>query len=413
MQGYQQTVLRHSILKRLRTIRPLIVKGIIAGLAGLLALLISLSSLGQDSDLWILRQLFALRGPIPSPSSVTLVTVDDSTYSELNVSPRLPITRDVIGTFISRVHEARPKAIILDVVFPADESSQAETQILIDAMQGANVVVASGFYEEGPHRDSGGEFKDFGAPIVEVDERMRDVAMLTIPFVLKQSRGKIFQLALSRNIQDLTSAVPLSAVLDPAYREFISTQLTGSELINFYGPPNAFPSLSFSEIVKSGLTPAMAERISDSYVIFGFRSTARNRTSSAKEQFETPVSSFKMFGVEIHSTMLANLLEQSWIRTPSNAWKLRTILMPTIFLVFILSLLPLLQSLLVFVVTSFCLVLLNVYLFTVESYFLPGQLTVFFVTLSSFVVIVVLRYREREGLHTRIQRELGVRLPDL
>jgi len=88
----------------------------------------------------------------------------------------------------------------------------------------------------------------------------------------------------------------------------IPTNEEGKMLINFYGPPRTFPYYSLSDVL-SGAIPAGT--FQGKIVLFGFTSSVYQDVHSASFQAKTYP------GVEVHATILANILQQDFLTKPS------------------------------------------------------------------------------------------------
>ena len=89
----------------------------------------------------------------------------------------------------------------------------------------------------------------------------------------------------------------------------IPTNAEGKLLINYYGPPRAFPYYSLSDVLRGAFPPGAFQ---GKIALFGFTSSVYQDVHSASFQAKTYP------GVEVHATILANILHQDFLTQP--AW---------------------------------------------------------------------------------------------
>src|SRR5262245_66626857 len=87
------------------------------------ALCVAVLALTGSFERWEHRwldQLFELRGMRPPTAPIVIVTIDESTFSELNL--QWPFPRALHGKVIDRIAADRPLAIGIDVLFASASS---------------------------------------------------------------------------------------------------------------------------------------------------------------------------------------------------------------------------------------------------------------------------------------------------
>jgi adenylate cyclase len=91
--------------------------------------------------------------------------------------------------------------------------------------------------------------------------------------------------------------------------------------VNYYGPRDTFPSINFAQALDpEGLPPGYFK---DKIVLIGGRSTVGS-LALGRDEFATPYStSSHQFspGLEIHATILLNLLRGEWLTRMSEKWE--------------------------------------------------------------------------------------------
>src|SRR3990170_3059526 len=89
----------------------------IASGIGAAVIVVALAWAGQLEQLehWSLDQLFELRGPRAPVAPIVIVTVDESSFAELNM--QWPFPRAMHADLLDRISAGRPLAIGLDLIF--------------------------------------------------------------------------------------------------------------------------------------------------------------------------------------------------------------------------------------------------------------------------------------------------------
>ena len=96
--------------------------------------------------------------------------------------------------------------------------------------------------------------------------------------------------------------------------------------INYYGPPDTFASVNIAQALQpEGLPPGFFK---DKIVMVGGRSVLASQARGL-DQFATPYSAWdEKFtpGLEVHSTILLNLLRREWLVRKSESWEMMLVI---------------------------------------------------------------------------------------
>ena len=127
--------------------------------------------------------------------------------------------------------------------------------------------------------------------------------------------------------------------------------------INFYGPPETFPTISYHEILSpvDGASASIAQQIEGKAVFIG---AARLPLSDQKDGFYTVYSQpngLDLNGVEIAASVFANLLEDSSIKMLSSTQSLILLLCFAVAFALMATLLAPVMAIIAIVITSNCL----------------------------------------------------------
>ncbi len=184
--------------------------------------------------------------------------------------------------------------------------------------------------------------------------------------------------------------------------------------INFYGPPESFPTISYHELMSpvDGSSASLAGQIRGKAVFIG---AARSPSSDQKDGFYTVYSQpdgLDLNGVEIAATVFANLLEDSSIKILSSAQSLVVLSVCAVAIALMATLFTPVTAIIAIALTSVG------YLFAARALFSGNGIWIPVITpavvLPAAVLFVSLMYRylraRRERSH--IRKALGLYLPE-
>ena len=287
-----------------------IIAGSLVGLAAALADVYDFSGFLTNNELKAINGQFALRGPRTPASPVVIITIDEDSFAELNLP--WPWPRALHGKLIDIVTRGKPAVIALDILFlePSAHGPRDDEALAQSIARSGKVVLAAGLSEV---RESGWikEKRDLNPPLPLLREGAaawgpvniitdRDAfvrrSRLTLDFQDKEWAG--FDLQIYRRAKD--AGIPAKPL--PASPEF---------LINYAGPPGAFPRVAYSRVVSGEISPEVFE---GQIVLVGAT------TQILHDVFPTPFAPLRtMPGVAIHANILDTLLSGIPIRR-GPAW---------------------------------------------------------------------------------------------
>lgn len=294
-----------------QTAGPFIKRTLLSMIVACLPVLLISSGLTEAFDPLLLRPWFGLRGSRETPKSVSIVRLDKPAYDLVRLSTGEMFPRDKLAEGIEKIAAAGATLIVLDGILQRPGDDPEADQALARALEQAPVVIGR-WTEESVNVDPNGRRhtkRTSVRPIPLFAER----ASAVIPLEVRLINGVVREIALS-NERDVLSdvAVPLFEPL----KEYISPTLTppgGFDFINFYGGPHTITSLSMAELLSPEVSVDPAY-FKGRVVFIGVLSQAGAGIDAGKDTFTTSVSRKPMYGVEIHATIAANLLDRSWIR---------------------------------------------------------------------------------------------------
>ncbi len=303
--------LLYRIKRDWQTVMPAIKRGLLSLLFACLPILFFTTELFEAVEPRLLHQWFMLRGARETPQSVSIVRLDKAAYDLVKLSTGEMFPRDRIAEGMDKITAAGAKAIVIDAILQREgDDPEADSKLAVSLATSPSVI--------GRHVEI----------IIDTDPQGRrhkkkmsvrpiqlfaESAKAVIPLEVRQVSGIAREITLSNQHEVLASVrVPLLGPL----RKFFSAQLvepSGFDFINFYGGPSSITSLSLADVIGPHATIDRAY-FQDRVVLLGVISDAGAGIEAGKDTFLTSVSNSPMYGVEIHATIAANLLDGSWIR---------------------------------------------------------------------------------------------------
>lgn len=267
----------------------------------------------------MLHQWFAFRGERETPKSVSIVRIDEPAYNKIKLLPGEKFPRGRVADGLNRITAAGAKLIVLDLIARHKGEDPQADQELASALANSPSVIGR-LTEEVIYTDENGnkqKRKFAGNPLA----LFGDSAKAVVPMMVRLTDGVSEQICLSN--EELVLADVNVPLLKPL-RDFVSADIPepgGFDFINFYGGPGRITSLSFAELMDE--SPVPEKYFKDRVVFIGAMSKSGVGVAAGKDTFITRYSSDAMYGVEIHATIAANLIDRSWLkRYPRNIEKL-------------------------------------------------------------------------------------------
>ncbi|MCC6932188.1 MAG: protein kinase [Deltaproteobacteria bacterium] len=338
-----------------------------------------LTPIGTYSNIFLLRTLFWLRGPIEPPKDVVIVALDDLTYQHFGVSTRKPFPRKYWAQVIEKIHATKAKVVIMDGYIQPETDDETGDKALEEAVRKGPTVLMK--WEEENKALPEEERNETNKIIYHNDSRFGKAALMEIvPFFLVHL-NTVAKISFSdENGETLDERIPIHAVLDKVNLTNLS-EPSVNDFINFYGLPNRITSYSMYEVIMGDYN------FDNKIVLVGVKSMTRSDVPGAYDLFNTSGSFWgKYFGVEIHATIAANLIDDSYIR--GFALQYTTLVMMLylgLLLMFLSNKKPI--SVLIYVTTGLIIwFVVTTIAFLYFKLFIPG---VIFASLNSFIICSV------------------------
>lgn len=289
---------------------PALVLAAFAALCWASAMLISLTPAWKQVEFKLLDSMMVASAPNKSAFPITLVGIDEASFSELKL--QWPWPRHLHAELVDRLAAAGAAVIVFDVVF-AEPSNKEDDKRFADSIHRAgNVVLAADrvYHESSSIRqwlrlDPLNSFTDAGAQIglaaVTLDP---DLVIRQIP----ESGDALWRAVVDLLVQQHPEITPN---LDPP---------PGS-LIRYVGGDHTFPYVSYHEVVNpTGSIPE--DFFKDQVVIIGRDVKASPDVESAQaDLFATPFlasTGWLMPGAEVHANLIETALARNAISSPPS-----------------------------------------------------------------------------------------------
>jgi adenylate cyclase len=276
-------------------------------LAGILAALVTivLVSFGllDGLEYWSLSQLFERRGERAPVAPIVIVTIDESTFAELNT--QWPFPRAMHADLLSTIAAGGPFVIGVDLIFDTPSSrGPADDEALGAAVSRAgNVVLGAAAAEEiQPFYRR----QTLNPPIASIRHGAAGVAAVNM---YPDPDSAIRQAPLWLAVGDRRVAgfdTQLHALLARKGVSVAPLPAADSVLINFNGGPRTYPWVSYYRVLNGEVPP---DYFKGKIVLIG------PTTELLHDQFRTPFApGGDMPGVEIHANALETLIRGTAIR---------------------------------------------------------------------------------------------------
>ncbi len=297
--------IKYEIKRITRKLQGPLFQVLVAFIFSILVLFFSGSAVGLKLELALLRAFFEVRGPIQPPEEVVIVAIDDLSYQHFDASTNYPLPRKYVASALETINQAGPRLVILDGKIPQERLVDPVADNRLEAaIKAGPYSIWDGVSSNDP---SGREIR------LASEERFRKAAKMELPMTLYASAGSVMYVSdpVRSDGAPLHERLWLARPLE-AFGGATLEAPRPLDLINFYGPPGTLKQLSLHQLVGEN-TASSANLLRDKIVLLGYQSLQFGKGNLGKDQFPTSVSEQGMFGVEIHGTVIGNLLNRSWL----------------------------------------------------------------------------------------------------
>ena len=261
------------------------------------------SSVASRLDYMLSDYWFRLRGSEPAPNEIVLIAMNESSYQTLGIPFNQAWPRALHARLLEKLKMAGVKRVVFDVLFlGASDNAATDSSLATAFSQVASVIGA----DEGKLDSSYGSNFELLLPY-EPFRAQADIGLVALP----EDDGYVRHFRLPQNPLDQADQIlPLAFAAAKAMHQ----ELPGArDLINFYGPAGHLKSYSYYQVLEESV-PFPLELLKDKIVFVGLELRS-DVGPEKKDSFLTSYSgNGRHFGVEIHATASANLVQQNWIK---------------------------------------------------------------------------------------------------
>ena len=392
--------LKYGIKRDIQDIAPVLARALLCMLATYAHTHLLLSPIGNRLESELLRTWFQTRGDRDVPDSVAIVRLDKLAFESAGLSPGEMFPRARLAEGVGKMARAGAKLIVLDLVPQRTRDEHGDRQ-LARVLEDSPTVIGR-YSERLTDVDPSGISR---STVVTSDPipLFEASADSVISIAVRTTNGRVEHIRLLDTEQQRGQRVPLLTPL----RTFVSETInepSDRDFINFYGGPSTLPSISFSRLLDG--SSGNDEFFRDRVVFVGIASPTGIGFNEEKDSFPTSFSSHSMFGVEIHATIAANLIDGSWIRR-LTAWT-EVVLMAAITFIstYIILSSAIFTSFLAALAIWFLWTSLSFNLFALSCWFVPGAAFICFILPPVLLGRVsVIGYRSLHKLKALFPRE--------
>jgi len=308
---------------------------LLATLAGIIAtliyLVILLTPFGEHREPLALDLWAWLRGPLPAPSGVAIVAMDEQSYNLLGVPMNQAWPRQLHAELLKRLKELGAQRVVMDILFidpgpdPAADTALAESIAQIPTVLGADIGVREQSSAAGRYA-----YEELNEPHTPFLEAAETAALVRVP----RDGGYVRRFFVDDdNASKFVKEIPTLALAGAGLSQKSPKLPSSRDFIKFYGPPGTVETFPYHQLMNPK-NPVPREAFAGKVVFVGL--VLRSELGpGVVDSFH--VSSFHrdaMFGVEIHATAAANLLTNDWITRASGALETIVLLSVTFIAVF-------------------------------------------------------------------------------
>ena len=279
-------------------------KGVLAALSGLLMIPLLGTDTVSKVEFAHFDSLFSLRGPRTARSDVVIVSIDEPSYSALDVPLNAIWPRALHAKLLGRLSKDGAKRAVFDILF-AEPSDNAEVDnALAQAIGGLPTVLGAvtGFSHQTTLNGSY-MLEELIKPAPIFLEKAASLGVTGLPVEF----GRVRSVLPPRS--ELFPEVPSLAQAASGIEEQAKLPDERS-LLNFYGNSRAITTIPYYMTVSDD-HPLPEGYFRDKIVFIGLNLKSRTGPSQ-RESFATPFDQIT-YGTEIHATAASNLLSGDWL----------------------------------------------------------------------------------------------------
>ena len=250
-----------------------------------------------------------------TPDEVVIVYQDDESHEQMHQPYDAPWDRKVHAQLLRRLKADSSRAVIFDLVMDSPSTNAQDDAVFAAAIrEHGRVVLAEDYKVAGENSIASGLTSQRPIPILDTNcaatgmpQVFQDVDAVVRSLVVGRGHGQggDYISTFTWKAAELEGA-PVTK--NPATRDQY-------RWLNYYGPPGTIASVSYYRALGSASNSVPPGFFRNKVVLVGVLPQI-GFTGAGKDTFSSPYLTGKpqFAGVEIHATVLANLLRSEWLR---------------------------------------------------------------------------------------------------
>jgi adenylate cyclase len=275
----------------------------LALIPGILGILLSGWPQAESFEKRGLDLLFSMRGRLPAPKDVCVVVIDDDTYSGVGRDVNTMWPRERHAELIRTLKHEGARAVAFDVLFSTESAEPAQDAAFAKALADSGNVILGSSVEMSQSPDF--SQARIAAPYEPFAKAAAAVADVNIP---TDSDGVIRYAWPARGGQPGLALAAYELATGDTTRRTPDVRL-----LDFYGPARTIKTVSIYQALNPYLPPGFFKE----QIVFVGASIGAAQGFAAKDAFLTPFhgrDGARMYGVEVHATLAANLIEHREVK---------------------------------------------------------------------------------------------------
>ena len=282
----------------------------LAFISALLGTILFLSPLGDRAEFFAHDLWFNIRGSTKPPSDIVVVAMDELSYRNLNVPLNQAWPRSLHARLLQKLKEYGVKKVAFDILF-LDASQDAKADLELEkAIKGIPTVLGTeSTYQQ--IAGSGGNFslEEVLEPYKPFLKAAESVGLVGLP----ERNGHIREFLTERS--DRTKDIPTLSEAAAGISMSSAYNPDSNDLINYYGPPRSIPMLSYYQVLEE--ERPLPKNVLEGKTVFVGLVLRSDMGPAKRDSFLGPFFGPAIYGVEIHASAAANLIDTRWISRTS------------------------------------------------------------------------------------------------
>ncbi|MBN2505849.1 MAG: CHASE2 domain-containing protein [Verrucomicrobia bacterium] len=249
-------------------------------------------------------------------SGVVIVYVDEKSHKDLDQPFNRPWDRRIHARLLQRLKQEGARLVLFDILFTDPGPDPAADRALADAIRDHGSVVLAADYAPAGQSFTGGQLTELTTLSLPREPFRRVAAGWGLAQLQPDPDFIVRQHYHGPPLEDYPSLTWQAACVAGLPVTRPRAARLRERWINYYGGPEAVPSVSYSQVLyPDGVPPGFFR---GKHVLVGARPISGSfieRRDELRSSYSTWSDRFVfMPAVEIHATMLLNLLRQDWLR---------------------------------------------------------------------------------------------------